>query len=358
MDKTRKLILGMLVASTALSAGAISFSLAWYNASTRLSVRYIQLDIDADRELQIKPVQEESTEYVSELSKEDLHYVTAFDAVSTMFEDNWNSESAVDPQFYSYKSFFVPESGRPYLETMHEGFLMQHFYIMGDDDLYVSLDPLTSVITPDYDFNYARASALAGDARYIGQYTVDELYERLNGLEKAMRFSIYDIEEHKNYIFDPNKEGITYYGGILDNDGEDPYFDYYTHGGVSKEVVYGEYNDIDLIRYDEEPLPADIPTTGETNCFNAKHKKGVYRFNEEASYEAGFRFKEEPSIDLKAMPKNSDIKANPFLLKCYRNTPKEIVICVYLEGWDKDCVNAVMGASFLSKLQFKIVREM
>ena len=33
---------------------------------------------------------------------------------------------------------------------------------------------------------------------------------------------------------------------------------------------------------------------------------------------------------------------------------KEIVLTIYMEGWDKDCVNSHMGGSFGMDLQFKV----
>ncbi len=357
MDKRGKLILAMLIASTGLSAGAVSFSLAWYANASTVGVRYIQMDIRAERALEIKRTEEEYSEYTSGYDRKDLNQVAVFDAVSTMFEGDWNGENAAEPTFFTYKAFFVPDSGVPYREAMHGGFLMQHFYLKADDDVYVGLDPLLCSVTPDEAFNLSRANALHGQKGYE-DFTVEEIYQRLNALQNAMRVSVYDVSEHQHYIFDPHKEGETYYGGILDNDGEDLYFDYYTKDGISKEVVYGEFNDPSLIRYKQTPLEEDIPLVGERTCFNAGHKKGVYVFDEEASYLAGLRFKEEPSIDWTTLPTDSRYKENPFILKCYRGEPKEIVVSMYLEGWDKDCVNAIMGASFHAQVQFKIVREM
>lgn len=355
METRSKLILGMLIASVSLNAGAVSFSLAWYANATRVGVRYVEMDIRGERDLKIKPVDSE-LDYVDELTRDDLHQVPAFDAVSTMFRSRW--EGKAEPEFYAYSGYFVPSSGVPYgPEHVTQGFFQQHFYLKCDDDAYVSLDPLNCAVRPDYEFNRGVAESLADDEDYAG-FTVDEIYERLNKLEKALRISIYDVSEDKYYIFDPYLEGETYYGGILDNDGEDPYFDYYIKDNIKREVVYGEYNDFDLIRYEDEPLEEDITVEGETNCFNAYHRQGVYMYSPERSYEAGLRFVKEPAIDLANMPTGADYQANPFILNCYRDTPKEIVLSLYLEGWDKDCVNTVMGASFLSQLQFKIVREM
>ena len=47
----------------------------------------------------------------------------------------------------------------------------------------------------------------------------------------------------------------------------------------------------------------------------------------------------------------------PFHFPVYRNTPKEVVISMYIEGWDLKSVNYNMGASFTADLSFMIERE-
>ena len=45
------------------------------------------------------------------------------------------------------------------------------------------------------------------------------------------------------------------------------------------------------------------------------------------------------------------------LIPCYREKPTEIVVSVYLEGWDKACINQTMGACFDTSISFKFLRR-
>ena len=47
----------------------------------------------------------------------------------------------------------------------------------------------------------------------------------------------------------------------------------------------------------------------------------------------------------------------PFYFPVYRSKPQEIVLSIYIEGWDLDSVNCTKGATFDSNITFKIERE-
>ena len=49
--------------------------------------------------------------------------------------------------------------------------------------------------------------------------------------------------------------------------------------------------------------------------------------------------------------KNDDTS---ILIPLESGVPTKIVFSIYLEGWDLDCINATMGASFNTKLSFKL----
>ena len=90
-------------------------------------------------------------------------------------------------------------------------------------------------------------------------------------------------------------------------------------------------------------------------AFNARHKQGVKTFNLEKSVSEGnFKIKSEGAINLEDF-KN---EKKPFHFPIKMDTPKEIVISIYIEGWDLDSVNYTMGAAFTSDLTFTIEREM
>ena len=350
----KRWVLAMLIGLTALTAGSFSTSLAWYVSSSSVAVENLEVKLKTEHNLLIST--KIDGKYVSELSTADLDKpIGHFAPVSTMFESKWRNGTNL-PEFYEYRGYYTPSDGKPYgPDKITNGFYTQTLYLLSDDDVYVTLDRDFSYVRAHEVANKATAAYLATKALYKN-YTADEIYQRLNEVHKSGRMSFYFIEDDQYFILDPNKEGPTYYGGILDTF-KDEYFDNYTGtDGISREVVYGEYNDASFIRYGKAPEHAE-PAKGEPTCFNAGHRAYTLPFDAEASAAAGFRFKEEPSLSLGDLSDDPNVEENPFAVRLERNKPKAFQLTIYLEGWDHDCVNAVMGASFLAGIQFKILRE-
>ena len=252
---------------------------------------------------------------------------------------------------------------------MRSGFYSRALYLRAQDNAYVSLDPEECFLNPNEELNMAKAKELHEQNEYMIRldeerygtssrvhYTVEEFYERLNALKKSMRVSIYDVENRAYYIFDPHKNGDTVLGGILDNN-RDGYFDTYTvDDGTVYETVYGEIEDRSQIAYGAR-LDEDIPLVGEATSFNAAHLKNSMPFDLEASKQQGLAFKTEQSMTFD-QASSENPSSNPFVLELNRHEPKKIVLSIYMEGWDLDCINATMGASFIAQLQFRIIRRM
>ena len=344
----------MLIGLTALTGASFATSLAWYATSTSLSVENLEVTLKTEHNLLISTQKEGG--YVEKLGTKDLDpSVGKFAPVSTMFESRWrNGEN--QPEFYEYRGYYTPSSGIPYApEKITSGFYTQTLYLLSDDDVYVTLDRDFSYVRAYEEANRRTAAALNGTYLYR-DYTEEEIYERLNGVSKAMRASFYFQETDQYFILDTNKEGPTYYGGVLDTF-RDGYYDRFTgEDGISREVVYGEYNDFGLVRYGDI-IDADIVADGELTSFNASHHANSRPFDAEASAKAGLLFKEEPSISLEDLSDDPDVEKNVFAVRLARNVPMAFTLSIYLEGWDYDCVNAVTGPSFLAGLEFKILRE-
>ena len=377
----KRIILSALVGTIALAAIAISITLAWYGASNMLSINFFDLDIAAATNLRLSLTGEDGT-FVDHLTSEDMNNLSdsfLFAPVSSMYTSTWiNNEDQDMPIFYDCSNYLTPSNGVPPMKQADSGFFSRKIYIMSNIDYYVTLDVSETQSFLKYDDNsdFARAQAVYNE--YKNQpgfdYTVSDLKQKLDDLEKCVRLSILVNKENyrQYYIIDPNKEDgkDTTYGGRLDNDG-DGYYDVYdqpeiVNGNIVhhyKETIYGEVKNRDALVYDNPVNPdKEYPAATSSssffgNSFLGESKENAATFNEQESFNNGVSFETENAISFE------DLRNNNKLLKipCFSNEPTEIVISVYLEGWDKDCINATMGASFNARLSFKllegIVRE-
>lgn len=350
----RKLVISLILGTVALSVISLSASLAWYASSDRLQINTIDLDLRTDESvgLYIGTSTDEEA-FKEQLGNADLNKVKQFVPTSSMFHSHWLDEKKDMPEFYNlteHDIYGIPDFAKP----ASEGFFQQKLYLLNNIDYYVTLDTEQTFITSDKTANNLRAQALAGK---VGELTVDEIEEKLNKLENSMRFSILvnTPNFYQYFIVDPNKDEnkVTYYAGRLDVNA-DEYYD--TFNG--KEVLYGEVDNREAIVYDNPEDPTFVKPYKETkaeffgNAFEGKNDKSAYTYNEQNSLQAGVKYKEEPSISLDDINSND----NPLLIPCYNGVPTEIVLSIYLEGWDLDCYNSTMGASFNAQLSFKVLR--
>lgn len=363
--KRSKLVLSLYVGAIALSAASLSFSVAWYATADRARINSIVMTIDSDRELLISTAID--GEYVQRLNNSDLFDPGTLAPVTTAHSEEWLSLKGDTPKFYDETVFTEDEHAKVYREAT-SGYFSQKLYLLADDDLWVTINPDDTYIHPSETFNRSYAQRLYDNYQIYGtpeqkSLSVQEIYERLNTLVNAMRFSILlSSEEEDIYqyvIIDPNKNEDTLFGGVLDNN-TDRYFDFYTKGADNSvyERVYGEIsgNLDDLVYDDALPEDSDFVKYGEDpSAFNAKHKKDVKRFNLEKTLEKGtIEIKKEEAIEV------SDFESTnkPLRFPCYRDTPRELTLSIYIEGWDLDSINCNMGSTFISNISFMIEREM
>ena len=362
MNKKR-IIVSALIGTIALSALSLSISLAWYASSSRLQVESIDISIKGDAHLLVS-TSEERDSFKESLTKEDLNAVDKFIPVSSMHKNTWMEEKKEFPVFYDTSSPVVPSSGIPNLTVADYGYFQQKLYFLSDVNYYVTLSGTESLFDVDEESNFLRAQELH---KSVPSLSVEEIQEKLNGLVNSLRISILvpDANHYQYYVIDPTRKEheVTYFAGLLDNDA-DGYFDTYetrdaNNNIIEKEVVYGEVNNRESVKYDDPkggqliPNPNFDPTENRFfgNSFNGKSKETAYTFNESASSSNGVTFAKEESISLVDL----ESPANPVLIPCYRNEVREIVVSIYLEGWDLDCYNSTMGASFISTLSFKLL---
>lgn len=372
--KSRRLILTSLVGITALVAVSLSMSIAWYSNSDRLSISAVDLSVATDPLLKVSTSNELST-FVDELDLNSDEYEEEsekflFKPVSPMYRDTWLNDGASEPVFYD-SSFVASIDGDNIVETK-SGFYQKKLYLWTEANYYVGLDIKDCLFENDESANFLRAQELyASKANNKLQLTVDQIRESLDSLKNCLRVSILinDVEdtskmnERYNIINPTKRDGENvYFGGLLDND-NDGYYDtvpVQEHGGeiVQKEYVYGDVNNRSLIQYQDPEIPGhedEKLNQSEQmigNSFKGVHKKSAYTFDKNASDANQMAIREEGALTLAEV----EDKDKGIVIPVYANKPREIVISIYLEGWDLDCINGTMGASFNTKLSFKILR--
>ena len=327
--KKSNLILGFYLGVITLCVATVSMSIAWYASSTQVRIEGLVMTVDCDRELGISTTRD--GEYVEKLEPEQLDQVKHFSPVTSAHSDRWLSNKSDMPVFYDETKYSTYEYA-DLVTVANHGYYSQKLYLLSDDDVYVTIDPSKTNIGVDPDIATEQEKMLA----------------------KAMRYSILITDETDyNYaIIDPHKEGETKFAGILDND-KDRFYDYYINDSGSYERVYGEYEGTPEYGEASQTNSATFEyPNDDPSAFNAKHKKDVKPAILEEN--ENFKIKREQSIALEEF--NEEVK--PFRIPVYRNKPQEIVVSLYIEGWDLDSINFTQGAYFESLLTFKIEREM
>lgn len=354
--KRSRVIIALLSLSAALGAASASFSIAWYASSTHLRVEEIVIAADPTRSLTIASTID--GEYKGELKQEELNAVGKFAPVTTAYSENWLGEKDM-PVFYDMS---YPHSlpGDPHLHVASSGsYYSQELFLQCDDNAIVGIDAEGSTFVPDRAKNAAYAKQLALEAGYVegsnDYYAfLNKTTERLDLIHQAGRISV--LVDDQFLIYDPiaNEEGPVYLGGPLDND-VDKHYDTYINpeDGQPYEVCYGQL--AEGFSRDELPYLApggEYPPVSEYNAFDADHKSDAYVLDMEQAKPMLATEKRLTKAEL-----GSQLQMPEFHFDMQAYTPKRVVVSFYLEGWDLDCVNYIMGASFDLTLSFRIIRE-
>ena len=345
-DKQRKrLTIASFLGVISLGITSLSFSYAWYAGSSRVEVSGVDMYVRADRDLRIS--MSSVGEYKYELTNQDFKFDQLFDPCSSMDRNIWMDQEKEQPEFYRYDMPFIDKDGTPRHTVAHTGVFTQELYLKVDDDAYITLDKEMLKVSENVEKNLIRVQNIKSQ---YPEYTEAELLERLNSLKKCLRVSILiPDEDYRFYVIDPYKEGDTYLGGRIDLE-KTGYYAYHVKDEELYETVYGEIINRDKIVYGAKNT-TDTPLVGEETSFNARSRANVYPFDLEKSIENGMEIKKEDSITV-------DELEDEIIIPMYHEVPKRVVVSIYMEGWDLDCTNAHMGASFDLGLGFKILREM
>ena len=369
MTLKRRIIVSSLIATVALSALSLSITLAWYAGSDRLSINAFNIEIVGSHNLLISTVKDDRESYHEELKTEDLNHVDLFVPASSMHKNLWMDEKSDTPLFYDNSFYNVPPSGIPQIKQVTRGYFQQKLYLLSDMSYNITISVEESKFEANIEKNHERALELYEENQ---MFTVEEYEEKLNNLAKSLRLSILvpDENNYAYYIIDPHKEKDkvtneevqTVYAGRLDND-NDGYYDTYQYlednEFKEKETIYGEVLDRSQLVYDD-PTGEPVETIEEIphykgNSFIGESKGTAYAFNEEKTLE-GKEVKDIYAIEESLSLEHIASADNTLLIPCISGVPREIVMSVYLEGWDLDCINATMGASFIDTISFKLAK--
>lgn len=355
MDK-RRIIITAMIGAIAVSTLSVSLTLAWYASSNRLKVNSFDIDMNGNVQL-LMSTSKELNSFKEKLTKEDLvEEEFYFAPVSSMYQDTWYDQKADMPLFYDSSTPALDGVVREEIAT--SGFFQKKIYLMSNAvSYYATLDVKNCAFNYVEAFNSIRAQTLHEE---FTDMSVSEITEKLNSLRDCLRMSILINTEdcYRYYIIDPykNENEQILFGGRLDNDA-DGYYDFYTdaNDGKKKEVIYGEISGTPAYKDAVDPNGEVETLKGKNlyfgNSFEAKSRVDTCAFDLENSNELTIATEQSYSLD--------DLSGNDtdLLIPCYQGVPTEIVVSIYLEGWDKACINQTMGACFDTNISFKLLRR-
>lgn len=405
MKRSKALIFALFI-SSALGVCSLGISVAWYATSNLLTIDAIEVSVGTNRDLKVSTSSELSSFETHTIEKNEndgsyqdhsLHLNDLTDVVFTpvssifSFHEDWYTENTwIDnkedkPTFYSsyiYMRKKIPN--KPLKATT--GYYTTDIYLLSNYNCYVTIDPYTSFFngyryddtsSPSYksvydevhEYNVKKAKEIIKNHpdRCNGDY--EKLANKMDNLYKAMRVSLLDTDEdsYNYYIIDPFKEETTFFGGRLDSINKrnlisssissKQCYDYYVDDdGKCREILYGDIDEDtrDNIVYETEKGSKATIEDDDLNGFVSNTDDNTYALNFEKSLENGVKIATEHSYALK----DQGSRDSTIMIPVYANIPKKLTLSIYLEGWDRDCIDNTMGAKFISSLSFMIAKEM
>ena len=394
----KKRFLFLLLGLNLILVSSISMSVAWFLGSINLFVDDINIVVDVDADLKIS-MNDNDFEYAKEtLTVQDFGAVEHLIPVSSMGSEHsrWieNKDNTTAYFKAQYKSTNQPVP--PSVDAV-KGFFQRRFYLYSTHHMLVTYDSQKSYVKANSELNELIATKKANEkaiANYrkiadeeIAGYGVDlsegqkqQIYNRvrdelgeqyhsefltnLNKVEDSLRISILDYENltNSNYtIIDPKKtEDPVVFGGRLSTSVIKDYYDFHPDYETIelKETLFGDIKsqDHDLIYLDAKD--EDTPTEGEHTCFNAGTRRGVRALDmDDLKY--NIEFYTEQSIT----PEQADVSTHPdnenegYLIELIPGVAHPLTLSVYLEGWDRDNVDATQEASFDMSIHFRLYRQ-
>lgn len=416
--KRKRLVVGAYLATISIAILSLGVSLAWYIASTQLNVEAIEMSVYTDQNLLISKTPDNFEEHSlgNPLKGESSVELDLFKPVTSMytFTEDWtssqsfyndvkpddsDSETEKQNNHYYYNwlrnnedapvlldSYASAKKKVPTLpERAYSGYYSEVLYLYSNSSVYVTLDGQMNASGGYNTYIEADDDANRKSAESLHPGKEDEYVEKMRNLKKSFRISVLSPNEENSdkfdyTIIDPYKESVldsdsnltyqdTYFAGRL-NTSTGSEFDYYFDNDTQQryEMIYGDIDESTrtpnnvLDYYDEKSGNSgiDIDSTKPESSFNAKTHPDTYPFNFEKAIQAKtdggtqLRVAKEHSIALQELGGVD----SEFRIAVKAHTPTRIVLSLYIEGWDMDCINDTMGASFTANISFKIAREM
>lgn len=155
-----------------------------------------------------------------------------------------------------------------------------------------------------------------------------------NDMRNAVRISFDSIHDDKTFIYAPSetKDGYDDVAGVLDLNKDS----YYDSSDGKYEYIYGEYDNPTPSTYYE----VDTKEEGELSTYTAIHRKDTYGMN--------FDPKHANYLGTNTVIDNRYTIMEP----SFEDYINELDINIYIEGWDKSCIEKGIGSYFSLYMTF------
>ena len=332
--KAKLLALGAFLFAFGLIV-SVTTTYAWYTISimTNIDALNIRVGVREDYYLKLYLVDRNGQEQYNPdgYTLEEMGYDrdTGLNDVSGMYQSDWlNDDIDMTNALPEFKKSYGSFPASPNRSTVADkGYLQTVYYLESNENCEIYLTP-DSKVSANEEKNRETASKKG------------KSYDKLMEVTNAVRLSFFSEDGY--IIANPGNSDVTYYGGILDMNG-DGYYDYID----GKEVLYGEYN-TEAVTYDENAVGDENPMDENLrDSFHSNHMSGISQVI--VDYESPeLSIKKENSIKIDALRYEEDdpLKDVTPICKIKKGEKKRLVLSVYVEGWDRYMTDAIESAAF------------
>ena len=194
--KKSKLILTLYIGVIALAVASVSMSVAWFATSRVLYVNSINITIDTDRDLKISTTKDDG--YVEHIDHVEKDSNGLFMPLTSAHSSLWTSQRKDSPIFYDESNCSETEHFVSY-RAVEEGYgyFIQKYYLLADDDVYITIDPDKTFIEANTFYNSSYADELVSFFKeFRGNYLADpEKYQEEAKNLRYVRLDELDLDK-------------------------------------------------------------------------------------------------------------------------------------------------------------------